>query len=140
MASGKQISGSFERLANSITRFSGSSQVFLAALALVLVWAFTGPLMKFSETWQLIINTGTSIVTFLMVFIIQQSQNKETRAIQIKLNELISATKNARNGLMGIENLSEPELEELQQYYFKMTELVKGRKTQLEPSAPVPME
>jgi low affinity Fe/Cu permease len=140
MASGKQISGSFERLANSITRFSGSSQVFLAALALVLVWAFTGPLMKFSDTWQLIINTGTSIVTFLMVFIIQQSQNKETRAIQIKLNELISATKNARNGLMGIENLSEPELEELQQYYFKMTELVKGRKTQLEPSAPVPME
>ena len=89
----------FERMSASITRATGSSIAFVLALSSVLIWAITGPLFHFSETWQLVINTGTTIITFLMVFLIQKAQNKESLSIQLKLNELIAATKGASNRL-----------------------------------------
>ncbi|MFC7346737.1 low affinity iron permease family protein [Chryseobacterium zhengzhouense] len=87
----------FERFANWATKFTGSSYAFLAAVAIVVIWAVSGPVFHYSETWQLVINTGTTIITFLMVFLIQKSQNKDSKAIQIKLNELIAANEKASN-------------------------------------------
>ena len=95
--------GWFARLAVATSRISGRPSTFLVAVAVVLVWAITGPLFRFSDTWQLVINTGTTIVTFLMVFLIQATQNRDTLALQLKLDELILATKNARNHIAGIE-------------------------------------
>src|SRR5690349_7685012 len=96
----------FDRFSAIATRATGSSYAFLIAIAVVLVWAITGPLFRFSDTWQLVINTGTTIVTFLMVFVIQQSQNKDTLAIQLKLNELIASDAAANNRLVDVEDLS----------------------------------
>jgi low affinity Fe/Cu permease len=93
----------FARLAVATSRVSGRPLTFLLAVAVVLVWAITGPLFGFSDTWQLVINTGTTIVTFLMVFLIQATQNRDTLALQLKLDELILATKNAHNDIAGIE-------------------------------------
>src|SRR3982751_4570764 len=90
----------FEKAAASITRATGSSSAFLIAIAVILVWALTGPIFHYSDTWQLVINTATTIVTFLMVFVIQQSQNKDTMALHLKLNELIAATRTASNRLI----------------------------------------
>jgi low affinity Fe/Cu permease len=101
----------FARLAVATSRISGRPATFLLAAAVVLVWAITGPLFGFSDTWQLVINTGTTIVTFLMVFLIQATQNRDTLALQLKLDELIVATKNARNHIAGIEEASELEIE-----------------------------
>lgn len=102
----------FTHFANATARRAGSPSTFLAAVLLILVWAGTGPVFGYSETWQLVINTGTTIVTFLMVFLIQNSQNRDGHALQTKLDELIR-TSNAENAFMGIEKLTDKELEEL---------------------------
>ena len=107
----------FERSATAITCWTGSSAAFLTAFGIVLFWAVSGPLFHFSDTWQLVINTGTTIVTFLMVFLIQKSQNKDGKAIQLKLNELIAASRHASNRMVDIEDLTEEELDVLRQYY-----------------------
>ncbi|WP_375443442.1 low affinity iron permease family protein [uncultured Fibrella sp.] len=115
----------FERFALYITRITGSSTAFLLAFAVVIIWATTGPFFHYSETWQLVINTGTTIITFLMVFVIQKAQNKESMAVQLKLNELIAATKGASNRLVSVEELSEQELEVLRQHYHTLAELTR---------------
>ncbi|GAC1305237.1 MAG: hypothetical protein NVSMB24_13910 [Mucilaginibacter sp.] len=116
------ISG-FERISNTITTYSGSSPVFIAAVGFILLWAVTGPVFHFSNTWLLIVNTATSIITFLMVFLIQKSQNKESIAVQLKLNELIAASTHASNRLLNIQDLSEEELKTLYEHYRKLVEL-----------------
>ena len=110
----------FEKFANTATTFTGSSYAFLGALAIVIIWAVSAPIFNYSETWQLVINTGTTIITFLMVFLIQKSQNKDSKAIQIKLNELIAASKSASNRIVDIEDLTEDELNLLHKYYEKL--------------------
>src|SRR5216684_3160130 len=94
-----------ERFAYAVTQWVGSARAFAVALAIVLIWAITGPIFHFSDTWQLVINTGTTIVTFLMVFLIQRSQNKESLAVQLKLNEIVAALRGASNRLINVENL-----------------------------------
>lgn len=107
-------------LAAGVTRWAGSSWGFGTALATVLVWAATGPIFGWSDTWQLVINTGTTIVTFLMVFLIQRTQNKDGLAIQLKLNELVAAMEGASNRLIDIESLSEKELKVLHEHYQRL--------------------
>jgi low affinity Fe/Cu permease len=111
----------FERIAGKITRVAGSAGAFFTALVVVVVWSATGPLFGYSNTWQLIINTSTTIVTFLMVFLIQQSQNKDTVAIQIKLNELIACNEKASNRLIDVEDLSDEEIQMLKEFYVKLS-------------------
>ena len=113
----------FEKFSNWATNAAGSSAAFISAVLLVIVWAATGPLFNYSETWQLVINTGTTIITFLMVFLIQKSQNKDGKAIQIKLNELIAAHEKASNRIVDIEDLTERELNKLHKYYEKLSQL-----------------
>jgi len=103
----------FSRFAHSISLWTGHPLAFLLAVALVIVWVSTGPIFKYSDTWQLVINTGTTIVTFLMVFLIQNTQNRDTLAIQLKLSELVLAMKGAENKFAAIEDLSDEELERL---------------------------
>jgi low affinity Fe/Cu permease len=103
----------FAKVAGKASQAAGSFWTFSLALLVVLVWAATGPIFRFSETWQLVINTGTTIVTFLMVFVIQHAQNKDMRAVQLKLNELIAAVEGASNRLIDVEDLSDRELEHL---------------------------
>ena len=114
-----------ERLSHTVTRWAGSSLGFCVALATVLVWAATGPFFGFSDTWQLVINTSTTIVTFLMVFLIQRAQNKDTTAITLKLNELVAALEGASNRLIDIEDLSEDELETLRDHYRRLSRMAK---------------
>jgi low affinity Fe/Cu permease len=102
----------FGKIANATSHAAGRATTFIVAAAVVIVWAVTGPIFGYSDTWQLIINTGTTIVTFLMVFLIQNSQNRDSAAIQVKLDELIR-TSAARNSLVGIEHLSDEELEDI---------------------------
>lgn len=97
----------FSRFATHIAALTGRPVTFALALATILVWAISGPIFRFSDTWQLVINTGTTIVTFLMVFVIQNAQNRDAMAIQVKLDELICATKDARDKLVGIEDLDD---------------------------------
>ena len=115
----------FEMAANRITKITGSSGAFITALAIIILWAVTGPVFHFSDTWQLVINTGTTIITFLMVFIIQQSQNKDSLAIQLKLNELIAAEERASNRLIVVEDLSQDELELLKKFYVRLSQLAR---------------
>ncbi len=112
----------FERFSNWATKFTGSSYAFIGATLIVLVWAISGPIFKYSETWQLVINTGTTIITFLMVFLIQKAQNKDSKAIQIKLNELLAANEKASNRIVDIEDLTEKELDDLHCYYEKLSD------------------
>lgn len=114
--------GPFRAIANKISQWAGSATVFIGAILVVLVWATTGPLFDFSDTWQLVINTGTTIVTFLMVFLIQNTQNRDTKAIQLKLDELIHATKNARNAFVGLEELTDEELAALDGEFKKTSQ------------------
>jgi low affinity Fe/Cu permease len=104
----------FRRIAKSGSAVFGSAWSFVAAIAIVVVWAVSGPLFHFSDTWQLVINTGTTIVTFLMVFLIQNTQNRDSKALHLKLDELLCAVKEARTGLVGLENLPDADLEELE--------------------------
>ena len=114
-----------ERLAHAATTATGSSTAFVLAASVVLVWGITGPLFGFSDTWQLVINTGTTIVTFLMVFLIQRAQNKDSIALQLKLNEIVAAMDGASNRLINVEDLSEQELETLHSYYQRLALIAK---------------
>ena len=113
----------FEQFAERVSRAAGSSTAFLLAALSVIVWASTGPLFNYSANWQLVINTSTTIITFLMVFLIQKAQNKESMAVQLKLNELIAASKGASNRLVNVENLTEEQLKDLHDHYCQMAEV-----------------
>lgn len=117
----------FEKLASKVVEATGSPWAFALAFITIIVWAVTGPLFNFSDTWQLVINTGTTIITFLMVFIIQKSQNKDSKSIQLKLNELIAANRHASNRLIDAEDLSEEELNTLHTFYQKLAEETKTK-------------
>lgn len=110
----------FEHLASKVTLAVGSTTAILIAFLSVILWAATGPLFHYSQNWQLVINTGTTIITFLMVFLIQKSQNKESLAVQLKLNELVAAHEFASNRLVDVENMTEEELKTIQKYYTKL--------------------
>ncbi len=112
----------FTRMAKAASRFTGRPLCFSLAVAVVLVWIVSGPIFKFSDTWQLVINTGTTIITFLMVFLIQNTQNRDTQALQIKLDELIRATQGAHNALLDLEELEEDQLEEFHNRYEALAE------------------
>ena len=113
----------FERFANKMTAFTGSSSAFIISCTIIIVWGVSGPLFDFSETWQLVINTGTTIITFLMVFLIQKTQNKDSKAIQLKLNELLATSEKASNRMVDIEDLNEDELDKLHKFYQKISQL-----------------
>lgn len=113
----------FTRLSEWVMHFTGSPRAFLIALSSIILWAVSGPIFHFSDTWQLVINTSTTIITFLMVFIIQQSQNRDTLAIHLKLNELIAANADASNRLVSSEDLTEEELRVLKKFYTKLSAL-----------------
>ena len=110
----------FNSFAQSAAQGAGKGITFVTALALVIIWAATGPVFGYSQTWQLVINTGTTIVTFLMVFLVQNTQNRDTTALQLKLDELIRVTKDARPALLDLESMSQEELAELQKGYQEL--------------------
>lgn len=112
-----------EKFARVVTNWTGSTSAFVLAVATIVIWAVTGPVFQFNETWQLVINTGTTIVTFLMVFLIQRTQNKDSRAIHLKLNELVAAMQGASNRLVNIEDISEEELAVLHKHYAHLAKL-----------------
>ncbi|MEO8349345.1 MAG: low affinity iron permease family protein [Acidobacteriota bacterium] len=116
---------SLERFSTRVSQWAGSTPAFGIAFGFVLAWALTGPMFGFSQGWQMIINTGTTIATFLMVFLIQRAQNKESRAIQLKLNEVVAALAGASNRLVGAEEFSEEELRKLHERYLKLAERIK---------------
>ena len=120
------VSEMLERFSHEATRATGTSLAFILAVAVIVVWVVTGPLFKFSDTWQLVINTGTTIVTFLMVFLIQRAQNKDALAIHLKLNEIVAALEGASNRLIDVEDLSEPEIDALRKHYKRLIELAKA--------------
>lgn len=122
----KKTSGGLSRFASLVSEKAGSTTAFVGALAVVLVWLCTGPIFGYSDTWQLVINTGTTIVTFLMVFLIQRAQNKDALAVQLKLNELVAAMHGASNHLISVEDLSEEELKVLHSHYQKLAEMAKS--------------
>src|SRR4051794_24323067 len=111
------MSDLFRKLANKISAWTGTAWAFLMALGVVVVWAVTGPAFNYSSTWQLVINTGTTIVTFLMVFLIQNTQNRDGKAIQLKLDELIRSSTEARDALVDVEDLTDEELATLDQEF-----------------------
>ncbi len=115
--------GPLEDFAHAITERSGTSQAFALAFTTIVVWALLGPVFDYSDSWQLVINTGTTIVTFLMVFLIQRAQNKESRAMELKLNELIAALQGASNRLIDVENLSERESVTLHRHYETLVKM-----------------
>jgi low affinity Fe/Cu permease len=115
-----------EALAQRITQFVGSTAGFVFAVGAVAVWALSGPLFRFSSDWQLVINTGTTIVTFLMVFLIQRSQNKEALAVQLKLNELVAALEGASNRLLNVEDRGEEDLAALHRHYATLAKLAEN--------------
>jgi low affinity Fe/Cu permease len=117
--------GWLERASGVVTAWTGSSAAFALAVLVILVWVITGPIFDFSNTWQLVINTGTTIVTFLMVFLIQRSQNKDSQAVHLKLNELVAAVGGASNRLISAEELTEDEVKVLHQHFRRLVELAK---------------
>ena len=122
---GTKLSQMLERFALKSTQVSGTSAAFILALAVILVWALTGPIFNFSDTWQLVINTGTTVVTFLMVFLIQRAQNKDAQAIHLKLNEIVAALDGASNRLIDVEDLTEEEIKTLHRHYQKLVTMAK---------------
>jgi low affinity Fe/Cu permease len=122
-----KLSQFFNQFSTVITKITGGVYAFIVAIGIVIIWGITGPVFKFSDTWQLVINTGTTIVTFLMVFVIQHSQNKDTLALQLKLNELIAASQ-ASNRLISIEDLTDEELEVMQKFYAHLSSITKKEK------------
>jgi low affinity Fe/Cu permease len=114
-----------ERWSRKVTEWTGSSWAFALAVLVIVVWLVTGPVFRFSDTWQLVINTGTTIVTFLMVFLIQRAQNKDSLAIQLKLNELVAAVAGASNRLIDVEDMTEAELRRLQVFFRRLAEMAK---------------
>ena len=127
MASKKKAGLSYllERFSRKATEATGTSTAFILALLVIIVWLVTGPLFNFSDTWQLVINTGTTIVTFLMVFLIQRSQNKDALAIHLKLNEIVAALEGASNRLIDVEDLTEEEIKTLHKHYQRLVEMAK---------------
>ncbi|MGJ1411431.1 low affinity iron permease family protein [Sphingobacterium thalpophilum] len=123
MKKNKNKKNLFERFSNWATHATGSSAAFILATSTVIIWAISGPVFNYSETWQLVINTGTTIVTFLMVFLIQKSQNKDSKAIHLKLNELIASHQGTSNRMVNLEDLSEDELDQLAKFYSHIAEL-----------------
>jgi low affinity Fe/Cu permease len=121
-----------ENLSIRVTEWAGSSLAFGIAAGVILVWAVTGPVFHFSDTWQLVINTGTTIVTFLMVFLIQRAQNKDSRAMQLKLNEIVAAVEGASNRLINVEDLSEEEIRVLARHYAEIAKICARRSNLLE--------
>jgi low affinity Fe/Cu permease len=113
------VSEVLEKFSYQATRATGTSIAFVLAVGVIVIWAITGPIFGFSDTWQLVINTGTTIVTFLMVFLIQRAQNKDALAIHLKLNEIVAALEGASNRLIDVEDLTEPEIDALRNYYKK---------------------
>ena len=121
----KKISQLLENFSHKVTQASGTSSAFIIALLVVIIWLLTGPIFQFSDTWQLVINTGTTIVTFLMVFLIQRTQNKDALAIHIKLNEIVAALEGASNRLIDVEDLNEDEIKTLHKHYQRLVEMAK---------------
>jgi low affinity Fe/Cu permease len=115
-----------ERFAVNVTKATGSTAAFILAFLAVLIWAVFGPFFHYSENWQLVINTGTTIVTFLMVFLIQKAQNKDSLAIQLKLNELVAAHEFASNRLVNVESMSEEEMKIIQKYYSSLSKMTRS--------------
>jgi low affinity Fe/Cu permease len=130
------VNEAFRKFAGKVSTWAGSPWVFILAIVAIIAWAVTGPIFQFSDTWQLVINTSTTIITFLMVFLIQNTQNRDARAIHLKLDELIRAMKDARNSLVDLEDGSEEELEKLQEQFQNLREQQekrtrsKGRKSE----------
>jgi|SRR4051812_46123 low affinity Fe/Cu permease len=114
-----------EHLSGTATRWTGSTTALLCAIGMLVAWLLTGPLFGFSDTWQLVMNTITSIITFLMVFLIQRTQNKDALAVQLKLNEIVAAVRGASNRLIDVEDLTEDELKVLHQYYQRLVAMAK---------------
>jgi low affinity Fe/Cu permease len=125
-ARGGSFTHALSHFAEVVTERTGSSAAFAVAVLIILVWGATGPLFHFSDTWQLVINTGSSIVTFLMVFLIQRAQNKDSLAIQLKLNELVAAMEGASNRLIAAEALTEEELHTLRRHYQRLAEMARS--------------
>ncbi len=115
----------FEKMSSAVTKASGSTAAFICAFSVIVFWLLSGPVFKFSDTWQLVINTGTTIITFLMVFLIQRSQNKDSIAIHLKLNELLSSHEFASNRLVSVEDISEKEMKVLQKFYRELAIMTK---------------
>jgi low affinity Fe/Cu permease len=113
----------FERFSNWATAATGSSAAFIMAISVIIIWLVTGPVFKYSDTWQLVINTGTTVVTFLMVFLIQKSQNKGSKAIHLKMNELLASHEGTSNRMVNIEDLTEEELDRLYKFYRQLSDL-----------------
>ena len=120
-----KLSAFLEKFSHKATVATGTSAAFVLAVMVILVWLITGPLFGYSDTWQLVINTGTTIITFLMVFLIQRAQNKDALAIHLKLNEIVAALEGASNRLIDVEDLSEPEIDALRNYYKRLIELAR---------------
>ena len=120
-----KLSELLERLSQKATQVTGTSKAFIMALAIIIVWLITGPIFNFSDTWQLVINTGTTIITFLMVFLIQRSQNKDALAIHLKLNEIVAALEGASNRLIDVEDLTEEEIHTLHRHYQELVRMAK---------------
>ena len=120
------ISQMLERFSRKATEATGTSAAFIIAVLVIVVWIITGPLFHFSDTWQLVINTGTTIVTFMMVFLIQRSQNKDALAIHLKLNEIVAALEGASNRLIDVEDLTEAEIKTLHEHYQKLVVMAKA--------------
>ncbi|HTH59020.1 MAG TPA: low affinity iron permease family protein [Paraburkholderia sp.] len=116
----RPLSRLFDRLASAATRWAGTPMAFCAAVFVIVVWLVAGPIFHYSDGWQLVVNTGTTIVTFMMVFLLQQSQNKDSVAVHLKLDELLSSQRAANNALIGIENASEEELQQLAAAYMAL--------------------
>jgi low affinity Fe/Cu permease len=125
---GSKLGRAFNKISGWVTRKTGSPGAFILAVGLIILWAALGPVFDYSDTWQLVINTGTTIITFLMVFIIQQSQNRDTAAIHLKLNELIASDERASNRLVDIEDLTEEELMILKKFYIRLSEKAEAEK------------
>jgi low affinity Fe/Cu permease len=119
------VGARLERFAHATSHFAGSTAAFIGAVGIVLIWGLTGPLFHYSNTWQLVINTGTTVITFLMVFLIQRTQNKEALAVQLKLNEIVAALQGASNRLVNVEDLNEGDLEVLHSHYRSLAEMAK---------------
>ena len=120
------LSRTLEQFSHKATQATGTSMAFILALGVIVVWALTGPIFHFSDTWQLVINTGTTIVTFLMVFLIQRSQNKDALAIHLKLNEIVAALEGASNRLIDVEDLTEDEIATLHTHYRELVKMAKA--------------
>lgn len=121
-----RVSELLEQFSHFATHATGTSTAFMLALGAIVVWGLTGPVFQFSNTWQLVINTGTTVVTFLMVFLIQRAQNKDSLAIHLKLNEIVAAMEGASNRLIDVEDLTENEIETLHRHYRKLVEMSKN--------------